>query len=401
MPMVGDYKTKIIFKKDGDSDSDSDKSKMINHNNINDNKTIDNKVSDSKINNNIKVTEQMDNINEIKQHHKNIIMNPNYIGKESDHIPIKAIEDEAYQYEKALLEDIEKYGYSLNKKSTSWADMVELNELAKNKEFNVDDYLPDDHNFTNNFSNHYQMVEKVILQSDNVKTRRILPKLKRNNKFISILTIDLVKKDQIIFTESVNVKNKTIIISPSYNYTKSLCDLLILQTSFIEINKMPFQKSTLPSNCFNMETLELFKYYDKQVDNYIQENFNTFRCISKLINGDLWPGLNTLINTRIFDDFLLKPFSNKIYNYNISKKYKTIEEYELTVDKKISNKLFYCNKQVSFLVSPVTWINESTKMYGSYLKLYTMEIKYVNAKINSVYDKVRSAVELEITNITI
>jgi len=70
--------------------------------------------------------------------------------------------------------------------------------------------------------------------------------------------------------------------------------------------------------------------------------------------------------------------------------------------KTITDKMFYCKKQVRFLVSPVSWIHPdpNQKIYGSYLKLFNIEVKYPNARINSVFDK-QTDVEIEIKNISI
>ena len=250
--------------------------------------------------------------------------------------------------------------------------------------------------------------------------REELPSLKRNNKFISILTTDLVKKDRIFLTERTN-KHNMIIISPGYKYNHDFSDLFLLHTSFIDVdsktvlrrkeskdNESP-QIMHIHSSAFDMETLQLFKYYDTTINNYMKNNFKDIKCKSALVVDnnklpvDLYPGIDIHIPSKTFIDNNLKSYAGKLFNYNISKKYKLVEEHDI-INGNINDmckKILYCKKQIRFLISPVSWIHPDKKSYGSYLKVFTIEVKYPNARIKSIFDMNQELIEMELINISI
>ncbi len=261
--------------------------------------------------------------------------------------------------------------------------------------------------------------ETVKIEQNNMPIikRQIFPPLKRNNKFVSMLTLDLLKRNRMEFTEKIN-KHGMIVISPSYKYTENLKDLFVLQTIFTDIDKAPLSGKTsssitvenITSKAFSMDTLEFFKYYDNLVESYVQNNLESnYTCASRLLMesnkkaADLYPGIDIKIPVKFYKDKFLGAFAGKLFNYNISKKYRPVEEFNLDImnPKSANDKVFYCKKQIRLLVTPVTWIEPTKKLFGSYLKLHTIEVKYPGAKINSVFDRGQTEMELEIINISI
>ncbi|ARF09547.1 hypothetical protein Indivirus_1_170 [Indivirus ILV1] len=226
------------------------------------------------------------------------------------------------------------------------------------------------------------------------KNRHSLQQLKRNNKFVSMLTIDLLKKNRMELTEKID-KNNVILIFPSYRYTENTFDLLILKTSFTDINTIPFVSGYIFNSCFSSNELDFFKYYNDKFEAYVKNNdeFKNYKFVSHRPN---------MIPVKFQKDYFLGNISKKLYNYNISKKYKLFDEIDLHFNiQQEFKKIFYCKKQIRLLVTPVSWIDNVGKIYGTELYIYIIEVKYPNATIKSILDTNEREMELEITNISI
>ena len=249
------------------------------------------------------------------------------------------------------------------------------------------------------------------LVSDNKMT---LIKLKPNKNFIAMITNDLFSKDKMILTQNSYVyKNiKMINIIPGYKFANNITDRLLLQTEFIDIDENPisltkYDTYKISSEAFSIETLEILKYYEIEFDKYMKVNFPNYKVRNNFLRDynntitEFYPGMNIKIPAKLKKDHYLGQYSGKIYNYNVSKKYKPTQEFEFSDYKKLDLKtMYYCKKQARFLVCPISYICESNKTYGTHLNIYTIEIKYPGAKIRSVFDG-QDTVENEVINISI
>ena len=58
-------------------------------------------------------------------------------------------------------------------------------------------------------------------------------------------------------------------------------------------------------------------------------------------------------------------------------------------------------KQMRMLLTPITYVDPTNKIYSSYVKILMMEVKYIGAKIFSPFDTNEINVRPEITKISI
>lgn len=246
---------------------------------------------------------------------------------------------------------------------------------------------------TNNMANEASSwIKSLNLMKETKKEVISLPEtIKQKKEYASILTTDIIKKERIFLTELTNKSNITG-ISPCYKYTNDLSDLLVLQTSFQEINNYPFhEKSLISLNVFDNDTLEFFNYYIKEVTKYIEKKYDhTYNKISH----------DSKFKYKIYTDDSLGSYCGKLFSYNASKKYLPIESYNIT-ENLVDKKVFYCKKEIRLLLSPMVWLDPKTKKYGFAIKIYTIEVKYPNMKITSVFDNKQINVSDEITHIQI
>lgn len=233
----------------------------------------------------------------------------------------------------------------------------------------------------------------IIKEKEKEKEIIHLPTLFRNTKeYISYLTSDIIKKENMYLSEIIN-KSGIIGIFPSYKYTNELSDLLILQTSFKKIVASPFaKKNCIFEEAFDDGTIYFFKDYFKKASNYIKDNYVNFEDNS--VNNDK-------IRYKLYTDKSLGFFSGKLFNYNISKKYKSYDSYNICDNtEELYKKIFYCKKEIRFMVSPMVYINTEKKRYGFALQIYTIEVKYPDKEICSVFNR-EINVEREVTKISI
>lgn len=248
-----------------------------------------------------------------------------------------------------------------------------------------------------------------------------------NKKYQSLINADNLDVDNMIFNIKEN-DNFIPTIDLQYRYNEQHTDKLCLQTdfismepnvkSFINYSKIQYKnrdglKMELSTKLFNDKLLNNFHNYDIKVDNLIKDKYNKddmdeWTCKSRLISNIYKNKLAEQVN--MMDDFrnikvkFLKNNSS-IINYNISKKYAPFVKYTFN-DEFESNsesilwKILTDKKEIRLSFSIFTWINKDNKYYGSYLIIQSMEVKYKNGRIKSIFDNDKE-VDAEINEIII
>jgi hypothetical protein len=249
----------------------------------------------------------------------------------------------------------------------------------------------------------------------NEKKEIVKKKIFKN--YISAIESNELDKNKINLNESKYQFSS--FITPHYQYSDKNNDLFIIQTPFINVikNKINYYRKSnniyLSHELFDSNIIKLLIEYDSMVHKYIKEKHNYVPCLNQLIYNKAMPNyeegykdvnlLNELGSIRAKLQPLHK-YYGKIINYNVSIKYPKVEEFDLkqmkpenlfsTLDRILTN-----NKQMRLLMSPTTWIMNG--QYGSYLNIFMIEVKYKNAKIQSVLDKKEVNMRKEIINISI
>lgn len=273
-------------------------------------------------------------------------------------------------------------------------------------------------------SNMSKVIKYDIVDNNKNKDSELnLPKnkLKWNSYFIAMIDSYTFDKEKLNF--STTAFESMLMLKPCYQYNAKTLEPFHILTEFLDIsknsilykhskkfhdNERVFNMEIVPE-IFNTSTLNMFAEYDKKVAMFI--NNNKVKCTNKLINNthidksqpeyqdhpNMYGALDSI-------KFKISKKASKIINYNVSKKFPKVEEYETSKMKlselfDIFNRVVNDNKQVRFILTPTTWINNDK--YGSYITIHTMEIKYKDAKICSLIDTVEKNIQIEITNITI
>lgn len=76
-----------------------------------------------------------------------------------------------------------------------------------------------------------------------------------------------------------------------------------------------------------------------------------------------------------------------VVKYNVSRLYPTKETYT-SLDYTSFKKMLSGQKEIRCLLVPYVVIDEEKKLYFSGLQIHSMEIKYLNQRIESIYDKI-------------
>lgn len=270
------------------------------------------------------------------------------------------------------------------------------------------------------------MSEKIIIKIqpnviDKEQINSKQEKKKYNPTILAMINSQDYQKDKLSFSSS---QFKTmIILNPFYQYSLKIQEPLHIQTNFLNIEKTSilykefkkfhddnrgFVMKILPE-LFDSSTINLLLDYDRQVKTFI--NNPNIKCAEKLIyNKDIKKHQSDYQNDPIPQlDYgpikcKLSGKLSKVTNYNISKKYPKVEEFNGITNKlsdffDIFDRILSDKKQVRFVFSPITWINSNK--YSSHIIIHNMEIKYKDAKINSSLDTESKTMHGVITSITI
>lgn len=257
-------------------------------------------------------------------------------------------------------------------------------------------------------------VKKQPINSDQEKK-------KWNPNILAMINSHNFQKDKLSLSSS-QFQTMTI-LNPFYQYSLKTQEPLHIQTKFLDLGKnsimyKEFQKyhddnrgfvMKISPELFDSTTINLLLDYDRQVKTFI--NNPNIKCTDKLIyNKDIKKYQPEYQNDPVPQlDYghikckLSKKLS-KVTNYNISKKYPKVEEFNGTKNKLsdffgIFDRILSDKKQVRFVFSPMTWIKDNK--YGSYIIIQNMEIKFKDAKISSPLDTESKTMHDEITSITI
>lgn len=241
----------------------------------------------------------------------------------------------------------------------------------------------------------------------------------KNSNFYSLITSDSFNKSKFKILETGDEDKKLKFIIPIYHYTENYEDLLIIQTPFIDIKKninyknltkynrdKNFLDIVFDSNFFDNTILNIFMNYDDEILKNINKKYdNKITCHQNLIKDNNTGEQSSKIKGKLKYHKKLGTYS-KLINYNISKKFPLKEEFDLISMTGVSyqpifDRIFNEKKQVRLLITPITWIDEEKMIYGSYLNILMMEVKYKNAKINSILDQNEISVKNRINKIEI
>lgn len=247
------------------------------------------------------------------------------------------------------------------------------------------------------------------------------------NYYQNYITLDNFDKEKLDFfkngnQDSVYIVNKDYgFINPQYCYDlgeKIKVASFKFITPFIELDyKINIRTEDLIKINLNTQKsnkleglIRMLLQYDKKVDSYINANYNSeHRCVKRLISNNTSPD-NTVEHNLSTDlreltlyflkDKVSQKITSTILNYNISKKYPKNEEYEHVTYNELK-KFLWKGKEMRFILRPITWISKSSNIYGSKLMIEKMEVKFKDAKIDSLIDKNTRDIIPNIKNITI
>jgi hypothetical protein len=231
-----------------------------------------------------------------------------------------------------------------------------------------------------------------------------------NHYNLSNLTIDIPSSYR---TRSVSIARNM------YKYSEKELGELRIKTPFIKVTK---EQIELFLNCLNEKkfTIDisqefLLKQFLEEYDAHISKFYKrtgkhnghvvkTYRKSSgddQQINNDK---VCNYVVGKLKSHLKEKNIAN-IYNYNISKKYPSVEIFEIdklspVIYTRLMKRFATDQKEIRYIISPQSYIDVNGK-YGSSLRIISMEIKYQNAKIDSVLDKSEQSVKEEILSIQI
>lgn len=270
-------------------------------------------------------------------------------------------------------------------------------------------------------------IPEHIFKDDNTFKRKF-------KNYIPLISSDTFDEKKLTIMLPNYSKGNFIIPVPVYRYDEKNLDSLLIQTSFMDVNKAKISykikntyknKMTQEQNqikfdpsFFDNKIIDILLNFDNKMVQFVKNTFtNKFKCSSKMIYnknsvrltpafemvnmiGDLGMIKGKLCKKKFYDQY------NKLLNYNISKKYDAVEQYELSSMKNnelvnIFDRILTNNKEIRMLLEPFMWINLSDNTYGSYLNIIMIEVKYKHAKIYSILDKNETSMKENIINVEI
>ena len=208
--------------------------------------------------------------------------------------------------------------------------------------------------------------------------------------------------------------------TPMYSYTQKSKYPLLIKTDFIDLSVDPFKFLSVDSKKFilidanDKSVSHLYKsLHDiaKFTNDYI-EKINTGKAMLEIgpILSNYGPEMTFINKTKSLNTDLkmsgLKLYFNErnnkivstIYNYNKSKKYKSIEEFN-SCDLSDIARFITKGKQVRFILEPKMWQNNGT--FGTKLYIKYMEVKYKDQIIKSKLDEIQTETHETITSVEI
>ncbi len=246
---------------------------------------------------------------------------------------------------------------------------------------------------------------------------------KQFSNYILFINCESFKNNELSILHSKYNNNGYMHTIPVYEYSKKNKDVLIIQTSFNDFIKSKFvyklqQNSNqlhieISSDLFERQTLDILIDFDNKMREFIKNTHDNFKCIGKIVHNKGMPYTDnvnkmdeiSMIKTKFIKDINYKQY-NKVVNYNISKKFPKVEEFDLSKISpldlgKFFNRILNNQKEFRMMISPVGWINTNNSTYGSYLGIIMLEIKYKGTKIISLVDSNEVITKQEIINLTI
>lgn len=202
-------------------------------------------------------------------------------------------------------------------------------------------------------------------------------------------------------------KESFISIIPHYEYIDEIYSPLIIQTPFLDVNNYIKYKNinsksksfsiNFDQQFFDSNLQQIFASYDNYVSLRLEDTYKRqLKCVKKLENQIS----GKIVNNKFLGDY------SKLINYNISKKYEPKEEFDFAIVKKneyekIFDRILNNKKQIRLILAPMSWVNEKEMIYGSYLNIFTIEVKYKFWKVNSVLDQNETSVKRTVKKINI
>lgn len=209
----------------------------------------------------------------------------------------------------------------------------------------------------------------------------------------------------------VGVHERTNIqyLSPKYNYAGTKMDHLIIKSPFINCLQDPYLQKYKgggkyqhelridPNNVNGQLMIEMLVNYDQKLDQFITDSYGpNFICHKRLISnrGKFYGHQEEYREVQFGDLFSMLEFrlkcqgsriENEIYNYNVSKKYPTVEEFQ-SIEIKDLRRFLKKNKDIRLVFHPVSWIIPDKLSYGTFLAVDILEVKYGGSFIKSVLD---------------
>lgn len=202
--------------------------------------------------------------------------------------------------------------------------------------------------------------------------------------------------------------------TPIYSYTSKSNYPLLIKTNFIDLTSDPFKylkedgKKYLSIDPNDISVSHLYKTLldiAKFGSNYITNK----HIEDQKETGPLLCNYSTGEKGKVDTGSIMKPIklffwekNNKItstiYNYNISKKYDTVDEYTSSEIKDLARFIFK-GKQVRFIFEPRFW--HCNGSYGTKLYIKYMEVKYKDQVIKSKLDSNQMEIYERITSVEI
>jgi hypothetical protein len=232
----------------------------------------------------------------------------------------------------------------------------------------------------------------------------------RSSKYeISLIDLYLFDRQKVSFNIYKCQHIEKII--PHYSYSDKVNDILLIKTPFITVTKKflttnkKIWNQSIKNNSMCLDTDQLSEVlvdklveYDMTLNQFIKKKYQHEIAITNLIsNKDKFQTYDAnksadmnFIRCKINMSKDIKEIS-KFINYNVSKKYPKNEVYDLTTtDLNSLHQVFLRvmseKKEIRFLLAPTSWCNVNSRIGGSYLQIYGMEVKYQNARINSLLE---------------
>ena len=271
--------------------------------------------------------------------------------------------------------------------------------------------------------------DKIVVPHIESKTFK-----KKFGNYIPLINSDTFNEKKLSIMLPNTSKGNFIIPIPVYKYNDKNLDTLLIQTSFFDVkkSKISYKKNgkfgsnnvddlgeiRFDPTFFDNQIIDILLNFDNKLVNFVKSTYGKkYKCVSKLIyNKNVTKSTSEIeivnmiselgtIKGKLRKSKFYKQY-NKIVNYNISKKYSPIEQFDLSTMKyndliNIFDRILTDNKEIRMLFEPFAWINLTNNTYGSYLGIIMIEVKYKNAKIYSVLDKNETSMKTEVINVEI